>query len=410
MKGKNFGNFIAPTVLAVNGNARVWGSVTATEGDLGGDGGVLTVRLGSPTYPFAYSAISNNVLDNIDVYGGYYGVPDGGTIEFKFKPYAGAIDKSSSAATNELTKLISFKTEAYNFLSSNSLYTMTDITADTTIDPISKNKWYKISSPSIISITFDPDTVDDVFYIVTNGGDMDLSSVRFIVNELTNPGNIYVMCFDSIQLSRYDMYGNFLCNVNMSTSFVTTINGTASACQNKNAELCIGIGTAKLTIYFVTECFMEGTKILTDQWYVPVEELKVGDMVITYGDIYDNKYHVVDDPSPRPIVNIRKQVRKSSPPASPIVFLKNALGPNRPFENLYVSPKHGMINRKGVKCRADNFINDSTIYQDHTIEFVTYYHIEVATHCAVMANGVLTESWRDARCKKNLDITHDNDV
>lgn len=403
LKGKNYGNFIGTTVIAVNDNAYVRGSVSATDGDLGGDSGgtvqrILTVRLGSPTYTFSYSAISNHVLDNIDVYGGNVGVGTDGAITIRVNLHKGATITSDSASNSELNKLISFKTEVYDFLSTNTLYTMTDITADTTIKPISKNKWYKISNISnATTITFDPDTIDDVFYIVTNGGDMELNTVRFIVNELTNPGNIYVICFNNMYLSRYDMYGNFLCNTYVYSSYITTINGTVAACNDSDSYLCYALGTAGLTINFVTECFMEGTKILTDQWYVPIEELKVGGMVLTYGEIQDNKYCSTYAPIPQPIVSIRKQVRTASRATSPIVFCKNTFTPNKPFEKLYVSPKHGMITRKGYKCRADRFINDSTIYQDPTIDTITYYHIELATHCAIMANGVLTETWRDSK-------------
>jgi len=141
---------------------------------------------------------------------------------------------------------------------------------------------------------------------------------------------------------------------------------------------------------------MKGTKILTDHWYVPIEVLKVGDMVMSYGVIQDNKFHKVDSPVPQRIVKIRKTVQKASRSSCPIVIVQNAFGPNKPFENLVVSLNHGIVDHKGELYAASNYMNGTTIYQDPTIEIITYYHLELAAHCAIMANGVLTETWRDS--------------
>ena len=141
---------------------------------------------------------------------------------------------------------------------------------------------------------------------------------------------------------------------------------------------------------------MEGAKILTDQWYVPVEQLKVGDMVMVYGEL-QHKCHLLDDVRPMPILKIRKYVRKASPATCPVVFTKNAFGVNTPYEDLYVSPNHGMVDRKGRLVPAKKFINNSSIFQDPTFDTVTYYHIEVAGHCTVRANGMLTETYNQPK-------------
>jgi hypothetical protein len=142
---------------------------------------------------------------------------------------------------------------------------------------------------------------------------------------------------------------------------------------------------------------MKGTKILTDRWYVPVEELKAGDMVMTYGVLHDNKFHEAHHPTPQPIKNIRKSVQKASRSSSPIVFAQNAFAPNKPFEKLVVSSNHGIVDHKGTLYAASNYMNGYSIYQDPTIEVITYYHIELATHSVIMANGVLTETWFDTK-------------
>ena len=94
-----------------------------------------------------------------------------------------------------------------------------------------------------------------------------------------------------------------------------------------------------------------------------------------------------------PILKIKKYVRKASLATCPVVFTKNAFGVNAPYEDLYVSPNHGMVDRKGRLVPAKKFVNNSSIFQDPTFDSVTYYHIELATHCTVRANGILTETY-----------------
>jgi hypothetical protein len=151
-----------------------------------------------------------------------------------------------------------------------------------------------------------------------------------------------------------------------------------------------------LTINFETPCFVEGTKILTDNWYVPIEELKVGDMVMAHGAVIrhkKNKYRDPDTDTLMPIVNISKYVRPSQPGSSPIVVTKNAFGLNKPFDDLYVSRNHGIVTSDGHIYPANKLVNNTTIYQDPTIERITYYHIELATHNTLTANGVMAETY-----------------
>jgi len=42
---------------------------------------------------------------------------------------------------------------------------------------------------------------------------------------------------------------------------------------------------------------------------------------------------------------------------------------------------------------AKDLINDTTIFQDYTKNNLEYYHIELNTHSAIIANGVLSESF-----------------
>jgi hypothetical protein len=64
---------------------------------------------------------------------------------------------------------------------------------------------------------------------------------------------------------------------------------------------------------------------------------------------------------------------------------------------LYVSKNHGVFDRRGVLQPANKYVNGNTIYQDPTIDQLTYYHIELEAHCAITANGVMVESYTAPR-------------
>lgn len=253
----------------------------------------------------------------------------------------------------------------------------------------------------VYTVTFDDDGLGDeaVFYIY-NTSKLNLYNIKFEVYPNVNINNIYVLCDVNIKFySALEYYGNFIASgfVRENYSGSATLYGTASATSldttNPGTLLFSGNDSSRLTIRYATPCFMEGTKILTDNWYTSVEDLQVGDWVMTHGAIID-KSHIVGDDTPVQVRNIRKDTRKAAPSTSPIMVAKHAFGINKPFEDLYVSPNHGIINSKGQLYPAKKFINDTTIFQNPTIDLITYYHIELDGHFAITANGIIAESYR----------------
>lgn len=145
-------------------------------------------------------------------------------------------------------------------------------------------------------------------------------------------------------------------------------------------------------------CYMKGTLILTQDGYIPIEEIKVGDNVVTKGKIV-NFTHVDKDADLHlePVIWIGKfKVYDLNTKSRPICIEKDALDPNYPFKDLYVSPDHSLL-LDGKIVVASRLINGKKIYQDKRCENVEYYHIECEHHYAIYANGVLTESYFDAK-------------
>jgi hypothetical protein len=134
-------------------------------------------------------------------------------------------------------------------------------------------------------------------------------------------------------------------------------------------------------------CFLEGTRVLTEAGEVPVEELVIGQNVVTA------------DGRKLPIRWVGKQtcLRLFSRPEhiNPIRIMAGALGENVPTRDLYVSPDHAML-VDGMLVNASALVNGTTITQvpEMPKQFF-YYHIETAEHCAILAEGAPAETFVD---------------
>ena len=142
-------------------------------------------------------------------------------------------------------------------------------------------------------------------------------------------------------------------------------------------------------------CYAKGTLILTKNGYVPIENMKAGDKVITNGKIYKNKNVKLEKIKTEPVLWVGKfKVNKLNSSSRPICIKKGALSKNLPFKDLYVSPNHSIV-IDGEMVLAKELVNEHTIYQDNACQDVEYYHLECEHHSTIFANGVLSESYLD---------------
>jgi len=143
-------------------------------------------------------------------------------------------------------------------------------------------------------------------------------------------------------------------------------------------------------------CYLKGSKILTQNGYTKVEDLNVGDLVVTKGKIHENQYIDVDEPytlEPVTWVGSFRPANLNSK-SLPICIKAGAFGENMPFEDLFISPGHRVI-VDGKMVLVSELINGETIFQDCSIQDVEYYHLELASHSSIVANGVLSETYLD---------------
>jgi hypothetical protein len=146
-------------------------------------------------------------------------------------------------------------------------------------------------------------------------------------------------------------------------------------------------GTTFLTTEPPIPCFAAGTRIRTERGDVSVEAVRVGDRVaVRFGG------------ATQPVVWIghrRVDCRRhpSRRRISPVLLFAGALGPGQPSRNLWLSPEHGVY-LFDVLIPVRLLVNHRSIVQV-PMSAVTYYHLELARHDVVLAEGMLVESYLD---------------
>ncbi len=124
-------------------------------------------------------------------------------------------------------------------------------------------------------------------------------------------------------------------------------------------------------------CFVVGTRILTAAGEIPVEQLRVDDRVATVSGT---------------LARIRWASHQCAK-VSPVRVHAGAFGERLTMRDLLLSPDHAVF-VDGALVPICHLINGSTIVQEPADE-VTYYHVELATHDVIIAEGLPCESYLD---------------
>jgi autotransporter passenger strand-loop-strand repeat protein len=139
--------------------------------------------------------------------------------------------------------------------------------------------------------------------------------------------------------------------------------------------------------YQLTEnapCFAAGTRILTPQGEIAVERLRTGDAVINRrGE---------DVPIiwiGRRRLNLERHQRPEQ--AQPVRIAADAFADGVPARDLVLSPDHALF-LDGVLVPAKALINGRNVVQLRR-QAVTYYHVELAEHDVIFAEGCAVESY-----------------
>lgn len=140
-------------------------------------------------------------------------------------------------------------------------------------------------------------------------------------------------------------------------------------------------------------CFAEGTLIVTRRGKVPVEQLQIGEPVITADGTelpvgWIGCRHVVCFQHPRPEL------------VWPVRIRAHAFGKGCPERDLYLSPDHAVF-VSDVLIPIKHLINGSSVAQ-MAVEQITYYHVELPRHDVLLAEGLTVELYLPAGDRSNF--------
>jgi len=143
-------------------------------------------------------------------------------------------------------------------------------------------------------------------------------------------------------------------------------------------------------------CFTPGTRILTPSGERRIEDLSVGDLVVTL------------DHGPQPLrwigySDVGATALALSDAVRPIRIHKNAFGPGRPARDMLVSPQHRVLlegwkaellyGEAQVLVAAAHLLDDTKITRASDITETTYIHLQFDRHELIYSDGLLTESF-----------------
>jgi autotransporter passenger strand-loop-strand repeat protein len=208
-------------------------------------------------------------------------------------------------------------------------------------------------------------TVTDITLNV--GGQIDLSSVGY------QAGDGYTIDANGVlQLNRHD---------GSSVDGVVQLQNTIDAIYDIASD---GHGGIMLTRAI---CYLRGTTILTPSGLVNIEDIKIGDRVMTrFGGVQQIRWIGRQTYDAKSIVDNRDQI--------PVRFRRGSLGDGLPVRDLYISPGHSML-IGGSLIMAKYLVNGVSVTQDWMPDTVDYFQLELSGHDCVLAEGVWSETYAD---------------
>jgi hypothetical protein len=147
----------------------------------------------------------------------------------------------------------------------------------------------------------------------------------------------------------------------------------------------------------IVPCFAEGVLIMTPRGQVAVQDLRVGDSVLT----------MESGAALKPIrwighacINLLRHPNRAA--VAPILIRACALADGVPARDLRVSPEHAMF-LDGRLVPARLLLNGRSIIQELWCPEVTYWHVELPAHGLLVAEGAISESYFDDGNRKHFD-------
>ncbi|MGX7346424.1 Hint domain-containing protein [Acetobacter pasteurianus] len=144
---------------------------------------------------------------------------------------------------------------------------------------------------------------------------------------------------------------------------------------------------------YIGACFLAGSMICTPRGDVAVEDIRIGDEVVTFD--WRNDKEVVS-----PVVwvgtthvNVRAELPDDEA-GWPVRILKDAISDGVPYKDMLITSEHCLFFKDSF-VPARMLVNGVSIFYDKSITSYNYYHVETQQHSVITADGMLTESYLD---------------
>ncbi|MBV9861795.1 MAG: Hint domain-containing protein [Alphaproteobacteria bacterium] len=221
---------------------------------------------------------------------------------------------------------------------------------------------------------------------LSNGGTATYDAALSAVVASDGPDSIGQIIFD-YTVPQDDPATNLdIASVNLNGATITDVASGLPADMSGAVGAYLGIALQEVP------CFCAGTRIVTERGQVAVEDLRVGDRVAT---VLGRGWSAIEWVGHRSI-DLRRH--RNSDRVTPIRVAAGAFGEGLPLRDLYLSPGHSVFVR-GVLIPIEHLVNGATVAAS-PCGAVTYWHVELALHDVLLAEGLAAESYLDTgnRC------------
>lgn len=278
-------------------------------------------------------------------------------------------------------------------------------------DKIALNSHVVVGSGGTLILGGYATTTSDLIQFDGSGGTIEIAAgtTPSIIQYITNISENDTIIIDGLKADGY----NYVDGVYTLTNNGTPISGTSSfqlPDANEGTTFTVktitvdnGNGTTTSKTVLNAQhvvCFLPGSMIRTVEGEVAVENLQIGDSVVTF----DWK---TGEETVRPVVWVGKAHATVQPhladdeAAYPVRVLKNAISEGVPYKDMLITAEHCLFfDGKFVPVRM--LVNGSSIFYDKSFTSYDYYHLETAEHAVIVADGMMTESYLDTGNRRSF--------
>ena len=345
------------------------------------DGGVSsgTEVHGTCAYQFAYAfaqdaeqMVNSGGLAKATV---LFGTSDGGVLPGTETVYGTAYQYVDSGGTSEGTTI---EADGIETVSTGGI-----LTGNTVLD----NGVYSDDAPDTATLILNGSAGSGAISFAGDGADV------LVINGLVMPTNEMTgfasnVSFDLTSIPEEDVTG-IIATPDQMTITTTVGNFTLNVAGADQQDFIVEKDANGGTIVV---CYLAGTRILTPTGERFIEELQIGDRVVTRWSGVQSIRWIGRQ-------SFSRRFLQANTDKAPVRIHTGALADQAPFRDLYVSPNHSMLlaNDEGGEqlVLASWMINGITITQNEMPNEVHYFQLELTKHDCVIAEGTWSETYAD---------------